>query len=85
MIEPQQTEGELVENPYPDAHYPGCQNEVFAHGSEAQRAHMIQQGWVKLPSEDEVADRLRTSFEENGYRNYRETAQELLRLLKEGK
>lgn len=47
---------------------------------EAQLAHC--QKTMALPSADELADTLRRSFEENGYRNYKEVARELLDFLR---
>lgn len=64
----QPVEGELVPNPRPDnlseveLKFPDFDQGIligaqdgFDKGSKAQLAHMIQQGWVKLPSEDELA------------------------------
>jgi hypothetical protein len=95
----QPAEGELAPNPHKECNAAECiyedwledderkdrfcedlKRDGFNEGRQAQRAFDLAK---MLPSEDELADRLRKSFEENGYRNYKETAHELLRLLGE--
>lgn len=34
----------MPENPYPDAHYPGCQNEVFEDGCQQTARKMVKWG-----------------------------------------
>jgi hypothetical protein len=68
MIEPRQPEGELAGCPHLESSIKGCIHTgepcsgdecLFTEGSQAQLAFMIQQGYRKLPSEDELTDSIR--------------------------
>jgi len=102
LLQPQQPEeGELVPNPYrcfcklvrrmsdaeADEDYA---SHKFDAGRQAQLAHTMRslkaQGWVKLPSEDELADMLEQVFASNTGQPHsawplNKIAQELRRLL----
>lgn len=77
LIQPQQPEGELAECPakacsfkvvLPDGTRFICTAKECAayEYAQAQHAHMIQQGWVKLPSEDELLAMVKESEVRDG-------------------
>jgi hypothetical protein len=70
----------MPENPYPDAHYPGCQNEVFEDGCQQTARKIVEWLYTQCPNNKHRSHRERSRLRLDCL----ETMEQLRKEVKEG-